>query len=270
VKPTVIHTHNSFHLGDNLINLHFLRDAALRNPTHMFIHHIEPCHLEQLAAVVFDIPNLELGVFDERPESSMDFWRNAGDVWNRHPLRNNLIEYHLWAFRDLAEKWNIKSRFREPCDWRAMLFDYHEIIEQTHTSLDDEEFDILFNNAQPCSGQFLPYDNLDYFDELIDALSKKHRVLVTQPSKTGVPCTRDFGNVDITGIGHLSITIPYIMGIPNGPMWPTFNVWNVDTVQLRMIFLANGETINLSHPSTTCHVKSLDEAWKALKERQLL
>ena len=39
--PAVImdfHTYNRFHLGDNLLHLHFLRHLALKYPEHTFIH----------------------------------------------------------------------------------------------------------------------------------------------------------------------------------------------------------------------------------------
>jgi hypothetical protein len=122
-------------------------------------------------------------------------------------------------------------------------------------------------NSRPRSGQYRAFRAAE-FNSLINALlARGHSVVTTAPSVWGVPCTQCM-NLSITAVGGLSRYCRHIVGVPNGPMWPTFNIWNQDRVQTRVLFLDNGQKVFLS-PNTE-HVRSMAEATDVLRKGGLL
>jgi hypothetical protein len=73
--------------------------------------------------------------------------------------------------------------------------------------------------------------------------------------------------LSVTEIGHLSLHCHTILMVSTGPSWPTFNIWNQDTVMHRIILL-EPERVNLA-PNTT-HCATIDEAAEVLKGIGLL
>ena len=72
------HSYNEFHLGDNLIHLHFLRKLALKYPDEFFVHAVQPCHLLQLGEAIEDVPNIRLDPLENKAAGSVNVWKNAG------------------------------------------------------------------------------------------------------------------------------------------------------------------------------------------------
>lgn len=251
------HTHCDFHLGDNLVHLHFLRGLAKRYREHRFIHAVHACHIAQLNEVVDDLPNLHLCPLETTSTGSMDVWKNAGGCWENHALRNDYSGFYLEFFKYLASRMGLSSPFANRED---LLFDYPKI--QETVEILRPHWDFLVINSQPCSGQFLECrgDTLS-LDLTIESLAKKWSVITTQLcSIPGVPCTQTFG-LTISQIGALSLHCDNIVMISTGPSWPTFNIWNKDSVKFRLI-LADNEQLNLS--KNTMQVRSTVEASAAL------
>jgi hypothetical protein len=76
-----------------------------------------------------------------------------------------------------------------------------------------------------------------------------------------VPCAAD-KHLTVTSIGTLSLSCKYIVGASTGPSWPTFNIWNKETVKRRVILLDN-EDVNIA-PNTVC-CKTVGDAKKMLE-----
>ena len=91
----------------------------------------------------------------------------------------------------------------------------------------------------------------------------------TAPSRTpDALCTLDLG-ASVTDIGRLSTDhIDAIIGVPTGPMWPTFNIWNADTIKLRLLLLAY-ERVELL-PEHTVHANHLSLVPEILTAHGLL
>jgi len=264
------HTHNDFHLGDNLVVLNFLRRLALAHPGESFVHAAHECHLDQLMPVVADVPNVRLCRIEDRAPESRDVWKNAGagtdggGYWERHPDRNQFVPFHLAWFRDLAAAMGLESPVATATD---LLFDYPELPDAKPT-VTSAPFDFLIINSRPCSGQFMAYSDLYCLDPLIERLSHRHLCLVTQESKVpNIHCTRDHG-ATISSIGRLSLQCKYILAVATGPMWPTFNKWNQDSVQLRLILL-EGERLDGLSPNIE-HASTISAAERVLVERELI
>lgn len=286
-------SYNEFHLGDNLVHVHFLRKLALSQPEHTFRHFAHNMHIAQLAPVA-DVPAnnvlllpIEGEVFQTMPPAKRaqcrNAWKNAGGAWQSHPLRNSWAGYHVEWFQKLSKEMGLESPINSP---RDLLFDYPAIAaawrvghlkigaavpwcwSSTNHSPLFTNFDILFINSQPGSGQFLDFDSPDCLAPMIEALLEKgHRVICTNPTRSKCPCTRDY-DVSVTGIGNLSLTIPYHVMVSTGPAWPTFNVWNTLTTKLRLLMIGVDERMDL--PIHIEHVSTRAAAWSALQRIGLL
>ena len=268
-------TYCDFHLGDNLVHLHFLRKQAIRHPSDTFFHYVHECHLEQLREAIEDLPNISLYSLDVKPSESINVWKNAGAVtdefgfFERHPNRNDFAGFHMTWFAYLSNQMDLPNVFVYPTD---LLFDYPAIQRDVSHRLPfwsgDKFPEILFVNSRPCSGQCLAYDSVDYFDPLIAELSAKHSLIVTQPSKIpNIPCTTST-EMTISEIGALSLRCPYVIGVATGPLWPTFNIWNQQSLLRRIVMLGNGEQLNLG--ANVRQVTNRDEMRAALVEEGLL
>lgn len=252
-KPQQIVTHHShcdFHLGDQLIHLHFLRKLAQKYPGEKFIHAVHECHIPQLAEAVGDMPQIQIIPLPQRSAESIDTWKNAGGYWQNHPLKNDYSAFYVEFFKMFARRMGLESPIKERWD---LLLDYPAIRKPVHGVF--ESMDVLVVNSQPCSGQARSYDRPEYFDPLIKRLTEnKLNVVCTQKSEWA-PCTRDFG-LSISGVGGVSLYTPVIIMIATGPSWPTFNIWNRWKVALRII-MSDNEDLNLSQ--NTHRVRRLDE-----------
>lgn len=241
----VITTHCALRLGDNFAALHFIRALAKKYPKEMFVHWAHREYLQQLAPVVIDLENLQLSALPETDDhwnakpilASIDIWKNAGDFWERHPLKWDYGPFMVQFFHHLAAQMGLESPIKTT---RDLLFDYPKLIPGKPPC---EPFDFLIINSRPKSSQLPAYNGIE-FDQIIAMLARKYRVMTTQRGSLKVTCTEDFG-LDATQIGHLSQFCHSIIMVATGPAWPTFNRWNQESVKHRII-LSGFETINLT------------------------
>jgi hypothetical protein len=290
------YSYNRFHLGDNFIHLHFLRHLALSYPGHTFIHAVKEACLGQLGECIEDMKNVLLFPLAEM-ERHLDrgwinAWKNAGcemgpdapfapGFWDTHPRRNDFSCFYLELFGILSRQMGLESPFRQPAD---LWFDYPKIREGRNSAkiLGDVSanrpgppaFDFLVVNSVPLSNQLRALRDPDHLTPLIEELARAYRVIVTNPlnrppsASPGPPiwCTQDYG-LSLTDIGTLSLHCPYLLMVSTGPSWPTFNVWNRDTVKLRIILL-DAEQLNLG--GNTVQAGTREAARAILVEHGLL
>lgn len=268
-------SYNAFHLGDNLVHLHFLRHLALANPGHSFRHGIHECHRPQLSEALTDVPQIELvGLPDVEREGAhrwRNVWKNADGFWERHPQRASFASFHLDWFRHLAGEMGLASPFQSAAD---LLFDYPALTPGTLAN----RWDFLIVNSQPCSGQVKGFDSIWYFEPLIaDLVQRGYRVMTTAATHVpGVFQTYEH-NWSISKIGHHSQFIPHHILLATGPMWPTLNRFSLDAVQTRIVLLDHvlgPELIDvLPHsyaatPGTISQVRTLADVRAVLKEKE--
>ena len=271
----IISTFNALHLGDNLVHLHFLRKLAQRYPDIHFKHAAQQQYLQQLMPLVEDMPNMGLCCIEHTGQGAINAWRGAGNHWYTHPQRNDFVAYHLDWFRYLARLMGLESPIH--CA-RDLLFDYPAL--KAHGKC-EPAFDFLIVNSAPNSGQWSGY-SAEGFQNLAGWLHYQgKRVVTTAPTgldevwctSTGFPFAPMFPNaerrpLDVTQIGFISQICRCIIGCVTGPMWPCLNVWNADTVQLR-VHLLDHERVDYV-PERTVHCNSLSLVPELLKERGLL
>jgi len=256
-----ISTFNALHLGDNLVHLHFLRHLAQTYPEIHFTHGAPDEHLAQLYPLWQDIPNLTVQSIALTGQGAINAWVGAGGWWYQQPDTHDWAKAYLRWFQTLARAMGLESPFTCPRDF---LFDYPAL---RAPATDGGISEILIINSPPMSGQWRAFDH-EAFDRIIAQLDRAgHSVATTSPSLfSHIPCTRD-QSMDVTAIGRLSQRCKAIIGCVTGPMWPCLNVWNADTVQLR-IHLLDRERVEIA--PNTVHTNSLSLVPEILKERGFL
>ena len=127
----------------------------------------------------------------------------------------------------------------------------------------DGPFDVLVVNSPPMSGQLKYYSDLS---ATVLALKENgYKVITTRPV-LGVECTQDY-KLNVSAIGSLSRQCRFIIMVSTGPSWPTFNIFNRDTVELRII-LIDHERIHIA--PNTIHVPNEASVLTILKEKKVL
>ncbi len=262
-----ISTFNALHLGDNLVHLHFLRALAKKYPEHEFHHGAQDQYLGQLVPLCWDLPNLELHPIAQVGQGAINAWCGAGGWWYQQPDTTDwLAAYKRWLDH-LAGLMGLQNPIQERTDF---LFDYPSLqrAEDTGAMTDQTapRADILVINSRPMSGQADGYDHTA-FDHIIEDLrAAGHVVAHTAPSLAGNFCTMD-RKMDVTAIGRLSQTVKAIVGVSTGPKWTTFNIWNRETVKLRLI-LCNRERVEML--PTVVSANSLSLFPEILRDRGLI
>jgi hypothetical protein len=262
--PPIHRTYCDFHLGDNLVHLHFLRALAARHPDHLFIHAVHECHLGQLREFVEDLPAIRLCRIEDKAPEAINAWKNAGGFFERHPRRDDWCEMHLEWFCFLAGKIGLESPFRAIHDLRL---DAPAIHKRLGPALSNRYWDFLVVNSRPCSGQLPAYDRVEYFDPLLAELAGRgYRVLVTQETEVpGVDCTASHG-LSLAGIANCSLRCIHHVMVSTGPSWAVLNADNIPSRNTRILLIGR-ERLNYDGLK---HAASLDECRAILRERGLL
>ncbi len=263
----ITRTHNAYHLGDNLVHLNFLRKVALANPDRQFVHAAQWQYLRQFQDVVADVPNVELKDFNHTtPSDSINAWRGDKQFWYSHPDRNDFVKFHVEAwFPFLSDRMGVENPIKCAKD---MLFDYPAIRTAFLPAIPSfiPPCDVLVINNAPGSGQWAGYDQFGLAILAEGISSKGYNVVVTDDLPKSLISTKRLG-YSVTQIGFLSMQCHTILMVSTGPSWPTWNVWNQDSVKNRIILL-EPERVNLS--PNTMHCATIDEAAEILKGSGLL
>ena len=229
----MIHTHNALRLGDNLVQLNFLRRLCLQNPDLEITHYYNPelCRFEEIDALRSDISlRLRIRPISETPADSIDSWRNTGGYWERHPDKLNFAQFHLCWFEELASRMCVKNPIRKVED---LLFDYWALDSFIPMA---PECDIVVINSPGLSGQFTNFNPDDFRNLVSKLVSNGHRVISTVA--TGL-CPA-FDNKNVTWIGATAAKAKAVIGTSTGPSWPCLNVHNKDAFHL---LCADTETV---------------------------
>lgn len=263
-----ISTFNAFHLGDNLVHVHFLRALAKRYPEIQFTHGAPDEHLAQLYPLWQDLENLTIKSTGEVGQGAINGWRGAGGHWYAHPQRNDFVAYHLDWFRHLARTMGLESPLHSA---RDLLFDYPELRLTLPPQWTAGELDFLIINSAPRSNQWLGF-SAAALESLVERLLEAGKTVVTTrptaATRCGMAsCTED-ARGDITHIGRVSQRARCIIGCVTGPMWPCLNVWNADTVALR-VHLLDQERVDYL-PGRTVHCNHISLIPELLQARGLL
>lgn len=270
-----IRTHCALRLGDNLAHVHFLRKLAEANPGHCFEHHLHAEYIRELEAMTLDLP-IKLVALPETFGSmhwfakprvpSIDAWKNTGDRYERadRATRNNYATFILDWFRILAAQMGLRSALSTP---RDLLFDYPALQNKSPDYEENRKLDFLVVNARPLSGQASEYRPSEMDQLILDLRERGYSLMATNRfSGAGYLATEDL-HWTVTQIGQLSQCCRRILMVSTGPSWPTFNIWNRKTVELRVII--NGrEKVDLDPEAI--HANNVDGVRSVLNAKGFL
>ena len=234
----MIQTYNEYHLGDQLIHLNYLRRLSYLYPNYIFRHYCNTIYIPQLLAVVEDCPSIELLPLGERGESSVNCWLGADGWFYRHPKQRHWVDLHLDWFATLSKRLGVENPIRSKYD---LFFEYPALRKKVY-----QPFDVLIINCPPGSNQ-LPSFSFDKFESLTKLLCKDMDVITVYPTKL-CPSTLEM-HLTVTEIGNLAQYCQYIVAVDTGPLWTTYNQWNIDKVLGRTIYTTTFDSIDLT-PNT--------------------
>lgn len=232
-----VHTNCAFGYGDNLVHLNFLRRLAIANPDVSFVHQAPANQVPALEPLVEDLHNAtvrDLG--SSTPDGSLDVWRGAGGWWYEQPDRNDFVSHSLRWFDILAARMGLANPVKTAAD---MLFDF-PALDRAHAR-QEHKLDVLLIDSQPMSGQFRAW-NQYAFRDLWQDLATNNRVLTTSAA-------RELG-MSLTDIGAVAARCRYVVGVPTGPIWLTFNRHAVEA-GVKWAMLLDYEAVNITAGSAT-------------------
>jgi hypothetical protein len=238
-----IKTFMQWHLGDNLIHLHFLRKLSEKYPELEFQHALNPAYIGQCAEVTEDNSKIILTPLlpGQNPEG-LDGWKGAGGFFFSHEKKYQFGALYLDLFAKLSKDMGLSTPFKTTSD---LLFDYPAIVKKQPAG----RYDVLLINSKPLSEQFKTYNENDFID-LARTLRNKGLSVITSQKMDEFDCTLDT-QCSVTDIASLSLRAKYFIAVCTGSMWPSINVFNQDTHQFKII-LNDHEIVDIGKNITMC------------------
>ena len=251
----VVDTYCQWHLGDNLILLHFLRKMSERYPDVEFRHALNPEYLRQCNEVVHDLSNIRITSLPDTRFSSqpIDGWKGADGFYFEHPKNQEYGAVFVDFFAGMARKMGLQSPIQNT---EMLLFDYPALTRDVLA----QKYDFLVVNSVPLSGQFRDYEETR-FNSLLNRIQENGFSVITTKKVEGVDCTLDF-RLSVTGIGNVSLHSHFLLAVVTGSMWPCMNIFN-NYRHERKILLNCQEVVDFGR--NVVMVKTMDEAEEALK-----
>jgi hypothetical protein len=220
----MIHTYNEYHLGDNLIHLHYLRMVCKQEPLLNFVHHCNPIYHSQLEplceGVSVHLQDLSI------PPKAHNAWIGYKNFFYHHGARRDWVAFHLSWYDYLSDRLEVSNPIACKED---LLFEYPALKTREYP-----RFDWLIVNSPPQSGQLPDYSQAWFIDKAKELCNQGLKVITTYP--TGVCESTLERKMTVTDIGNLSLYVDNILGVDTGPMWTTHNIYNQDSVLTRCIY----------------------------------
>ena len=217
-----MHLKNIANLGDNVLQLNFMRRACLENRWLAFDYY---CKLEYHPALLDFVDSewsdqIWLHSLNIVLVDILDTWIAApchGGFYHRHPLNRDYPRFYVDFFNMLARKLGFTSPVKDPQD--VLL--HHPCFA---TGSDRAFVDILVLDCPAKSGQFhfVP-------TEWADAVQwwRSQGKLVATVNGMGL---------SLKEIGQLAVSAKHVVGVGTGPLHTAFNTVSAKTVESWHIF----------------------------------
>ena len=246
-RAATVQTYMEWHLGDNLIHLHFLRKLSEKYPELRFRHALRQAYISQCQEVVQDLPTIELvPLVEGQVPTGINAWKGADGFFFAHPKKLEFGTLYLDLFRKLAGQMGLSSPFKSADD---LLFDYPAIANKNIAA----RYDVLLINSRPLSEQFKSYREEDFF-QLAHALQARGLTLISTEKIPGFDCTQEM-HYSVTDIANISLSVRYFIAVCTGAMWPSMNVFNQEKHAFKII-LNDHESIDFGKNVVMCRHSS--------------
>lgn len=246
-----IHTHNLLRLGDNIIQLNFLRRVLEKNDveiTHYYSNSL--CNGAELVPFIAGLEDRITLSSAPRPPGSIDSWR--GPDWYGHPDKLNFSLYHKQWFAKLSASMGVVNPIVDTDD---LLIDY-PLLHTPHP-----KYDVVVLNSPALSGQFTRFSDYEFNYLITMLLNKNYSVITTRPTDL---CPY-FESVSVAHIGAVAANADVVVGVSTGVSWPCFNIINKNALH---IMLLDYESVILTPRGRT--VKTVYEAINILQQENIL
>jgi hypothetical protein len=228
------HFYNSFHYGDNLLNLKFFYNISehlrKRNiKVHYYYNDKYITNKDELERYV-NKDTMVLHTIDEKPYNAIELWLLNNNNSKRSAI--SFDEYFEEMYKRLLNYMNMAN-----LGISTSLYQKEEYLLKIYEKLPEKfkNVEILFINAEPQSWQF-PY-NKKQADAIAVELSKYYKIVTTSPVNEQIPCTFTDG-LKLQDIGAVSTHAKYIIGVNSGPLVPCLNYYTKQSVK-KWIFVSN-------------------------------
>jgi hypothetical protein len=168
---------------------------------------------------------IEIIDYKYKTDQAVNSWSNKLDWLRYQKARLDWATFHMRWFEHLSKELNVYNPIRTTDD---LLFDYPKLYAKKFRPID-----YLILNCPPQSGQFPNFNQDNFRHKVKYFLDQGFEVWTAEPLGL-CPSTREH-NMDVSEIGNLSNYATNIISIDTGPLWPTFNVKNKDTVETREV-----------------------------------
>ena len=234
-------TYCQWHLGDNLLHLHFLRKLSDAYPDIIFHHALNQQYIVQCGELVEDKHNIKLiGLSEAKFNRPIDAWKGAENFFFEHPRKFEFGALYLDFFTRIASKMGLRSPIVEKT---GLLFDYPALLRNVLP----KSYDFLVVNSAPLSEQFKTYSE-ETFRKIVKAVEARGFSVITTKKVEGFDCTMDTG-LSVTGIGNVSLGAHFLVAVCTGAMWPSINAFNNYRHEQKII-LNDHETIDFGRNVT--------------------
>jgi len=224
-----ISTFNELHLGDNLIHLNYLHKLSKLYPDLVLNHYLNDHYIDQLNPLISESLNIKLFKLELKPSDAINCWIGYEDYFYKSHLQGNWVEFHLDFFNRLSYLLGVKNPILKDSD---LLFDF-SILEKKKSL---RRYDFLIVNSTPQSNQTFDFDKEFLIQVIKKLVFKGYSVISTHPNEIVESIIeKGYGLIEVAQISN---NCQAIIGIPNGPMWLTFNSFNQDKVLFRLVWLS--------------------------------
>ena len=255
----VIETYNELHLGDNIIHLNYIKRLTDLYPNLEVIHYCNQAYCRQLISLFSDCRSIQILSLNLKRKSAINCWIGDRDYFYKSANRFDWVSFHLEFFDYFSNILNVENPIKCSHD---LLLDCPS-LNGLNSKL--PEFDFLIINSRPESSQIVDF-NTNFFDDLSLKLHNKgYKVITTHPNSFNMSTIEMEFN--LLEIGQISSHCKAIIGVPNGPAWPTFNVFNCQTVKFRIFWLS---VQSLKLTNNCFSISSPDEIMNLLLQARIL
>ena len=216
-----------YHLGDQLFVLWLLNEAARLWPHIKLSFCVEPTYFNEVKALARKLPNLE--VTDKMDgHVQLEWWHGDWATHKRNPDRPHFVSSMLKLQKLIAAAYGLPEL---PAIEKTNLLLPAECMDSTHTFNRDFEFDVLFVNSAPLSGQCVGYDANRMNVIAVDLIGRGLKVVTTHPcGYENVSVTTEL-NMTLAQIGELASRCRVVAGVANAPFIATFNELAVQKIE---------------------------------------
>lgn len=224
------HFYNTYHYGDNILNLKFFYvNTKILKEKSIKIHYYYDKYIKDPSELERYTDNLvvTLHPLSEKPNDAIELWMGT-------PI-NNIDNPDIEKYFNEYYKKILNYIGLTDLQIDTSLYQKEDYLLDLYKNLDVkfQDVDVLLLNNEPASGQFM--FNKAQFDSLANRLKAKNLKIVTLTPVGDIPST-NVAKLSLQDIGAISTHAKYIIGTNTGVLAPCYNIYTKNYVKKWIIF----------------------------------